>query len=176
MKPLLLGTLLGGLAAFVWSNISWELIGWHEKTLSSFQNEDELAAAIAAHTPHDGTYLLPSVPPVEAKMRRGPIMFAAVRRGEFGSFGRVIFTQLLSLMAAAGLLTWMTLQTGGLSYPRRVVFLAVAGLTASVIVDIPNWNWWGFSGLYTLVNLADFTITWLLAGLVIARVARRPLN
>jgi hypothetical protein len=32
MKSLALGTLLGGLAAFAWSSISWEVIGWHEKT------------------------------------------------------------------------------------------------------------------------------------------------
>jgi hypothetical protein len=65
----------------------------------------------------------------------------------------------------------MLLQTRGLSYGKRVLFLAVAGLAASVIVDIPNWNWWGFSGAYTLVNLVDFTLTWFFAGLVMAKVA-----
>jgi hypothetical protein len=78
-------------------------------------------------------------------------------------------------MAAAFLLTWLLLQTSGLSYRKRVMFIAIAGLAASVIVDVPNWNWWGFSGVYTAVNLIDVTITWLLAGLVIAKVAKpRP--
>ena len=80
--------------------------------------------------------------------------------------------QLLSLVAAAFLLTWLVLQTSGLSYARRVMFLAVVGLSASVIVDLPNWNWWGFSGSFTAVNVADNVITWLLAGLVIAKVAK----
>jgi hypothetical protein len=31
IRSLILGTLLGGLAAFVWSMVSWELIGWHER-------------------------------------------------------------------------------------------------------------------------------------------------
>jgi hypothetical protein len=53
-----------------------------------------------------------------------------------------------------------------------VLFLAVVGLSASVIVDLPNWNWWGFSGSFTAVNLADNVLTWLLAGLVIAKVAK----
>jgi hypothetical protein len=79
---------------------------------------------------------------------------------------------LLSLMAAAFLLTGLLLQTNGLSYARRVMFLAVSGLAASVIVDLPNWNWWGFSGAYTVVNLADSTITWMLTGLIIAKVAK----
>jgi hypothetical protein len=173
--------------AFVWSSISWELIGWHEKTMVAFHNEDEVSAVIASHAGQDGTYILPSMPPtvgltpeqkknviaaVMQKMQAGPIMVAAVRRGGFGSYSRGLIIQLLSLMAAAFLLTWLLLQTTGLSYARRVAFLAVVGLAASVIVDLPNWNWWGFSGPYTAVNLADSTLTWLFAGLVIAKVAK----
>ena len=187
MRSLFLGTVLGGLVAFAWSSISWEVLGWHEKTMVSFQNDDEVSAVIASHAAKDGTYILPGEPSTRSmtseqkkiadavviqKMQKGPIMVAAVRRGGFGSFSRALIIQLLSLMAAAFLLTWLLLQTSGLSYGRRVAFLAVAGLTASVIVDLPNWNWWGFSGSYTAVNLADSTITWLLAGLVIAKVAK----
>jgi hypothetical protein len=105
-------------------------------------------------------------------MQKGPIVFAAVRTGGFGSYTRGLIIQLLSLMAAAALLTWLVLQTSGLSYARRVVFLAVVGLASSVIVDLPNWNWWGFSGAYTIVNLVDFTLMWLFAGFVIAKVAK----
>jgi lipoprotein signal peptidase len=187
MKALVLGTILGGLVAFVWSSVSWEVIGWHEKTMVKFQNEDEVSAVIASHAPVDGTYLLPAGPSTDGmtpdqkkatqaatmeKMQKGPIVFATVRRGGFGSFSRGLIIQLLSLMAAAFLLTWLLLQTSGLSYARSVAFLAIVGLSASVIVDLPNWNWWGFSGAYTAVNLADSTITWLLAGLVIAKVAK----
>ena len=190
-KSLILGTILGGLAAFVWSSVSWELIGWHEKTMVAFQNEDEVSAVIASHAGQDGTYILPSVVPsvgmtpeqkksalaaVMQKMQTGPIMVAAVRRGGFGSYSQGLLVQLLSLMAAALLLTWLLLQTSGLSYARRVSFLAIVGLAASVIVDLPNWNWWGFSGAFTAVNLADSTLTWLVAGLVIAKVAKPATN
>ncbi len=187
MKSLLLGTLLGGLVAFAWSSLSWEVIGWHEKTMTSFQNEDEVSSVITSHTLKSGTYILPVGPPTTGmtpqqktaaqaalmeKMQKGPIMVAAVRRGGFGSFAQVMIVQLLSLLTAAFLLTWLLLQTTGLSYARRVAFLAIASMAASVITDLPNWNWWGFSGAYTAVNFADTTITWLLAGLVIAKVAR----
>ena len=106
------------------------------------------------------------------KMQKGPLMFAAIRKEGFGSFPKTLTTQLLCQMLAALLLTWLLLQTSGLSYARRVTFLAVAGLAASVIADLPNWNWWAFSGAYTAVNLIDYTLTWLLAGLVIAKVAK----
>jgi hypothetical protein len=186
-KSLILGTIFGGLMAFVWSSVSWELIGWHEKTMLGFQNEDEVSAVISSHAAQDGTYMLPNMPATAGmtpeqkknamaaliqKMQSGPIMVAAVRRGGFGSYSRGLIVQLLSLMAAAFLLTWLLLQSSGLSYARRVAFLAIVGLAASVIVDLPNWNWWGFSGAYTAVNLADSTLTWLVAGLVIAKVAK----
>ncbi len=92
-KSLLLGTILGGLAAFLSSSISWELLGWHEKALLTFQNEDDVAAVLASHTTQSGTYLLPGGPSLKgmtpeqkkaalavlmAKMQKGPIMFAAV--------------------------------------------------------------------------------------------------
>ena len=187
LKPLVLGTLLGGLVAFVWSTVSWEVLGWHEKTMVKFQNDEEVSAVIASHAPVDGTYLLPGAPSTEGmtaeqkknvqavlmeKMQKGPIMVAAVRRGGFGSFAKGLIIQVLSLLAAAFLLTWLLLQTSGLSYGRKVLYLGVVGLAASVMVDLPNWNWWGFSGGYTAVNLADNTITWLVAGVAIAKVAK----
>jgi hypothetical protein len=187
IRSLVLGTILGGLVAFLWSSVSWEVIGWHEKTMLTFQNEDDVSAVVASHMKQSGTYLLPAGPPQEGlspdqkkaaqsvlmeKMQKGPVMFAAIRQGGFGSFTRGLIVQILIQMASALLLTWLLLQTSGLSYARRVLFLAVAGLAASVIADLPNWNWWGFSGAYTVVNLIDYTITWFLAGLVIAKVAK----
>jgi len=187
LKSLVLGAVLGGLTAFLWSFISWDLLPWHEKQLHSFQNEDEVLAIIASHAPRSGNYLLPTGPSEEGltadqkkaaqeirmqKMQKGPLMFAAIRKEGFGSFPKTLITQVLYQMLAALLLTWMLLQTTGLSYARRVAFLAVAGLAASVIADLPNWNWWAFSGAYTAVNLIDYTLTWLLAGLVIAKVAK----
>ncbi len=187
VRSLLLGTILGGLAAFAWSTVSWEVLGWHERVMVNFQDEAEVSAVIASHAPADGTYLLPSEPATEGmspeqkksseaalieKMTKGPIVVAAVRRGGFPSFSRAIIIQVFSLLAAAFLLTWLVLQTSGLSYARRVAFLAIAGLAGGVIVDLPNWNWWGFSGAYTAVDIADAMITWMLAGLVIAAVAK----
>jgi hypothetical protein len=187
LKSLVLGAVLGGIAAFAWSFISWDLLPWHETQLHSFQNEDEVLAIISSHVPQSGNYLLPTGPPEEGltgdqkkaaeeirmqKMQKGPLMFAAIRKEGFGSFPKALITQLLYQMLAALLLTWMLLQTSGLSYARRVTFLAVAGLAASVIADLPNWNWWGYSGAYVAVNLVDYTVTWLLAGLVIAKVVQ----
>jgi hypothetical protein len=186
LKSIVLGAILGGLTAFIWSFISWSFLPWHLKQYRSFQNEDEVTAVISSHAPGSGIYLLPMGPSQEGmnveqkkaameirteKMQKGPVVFAAVQRSGFGSFPSVLLTQLLYQMLAALLLTWLLLQTSGLSYARRVAFLATAGLAAGVIADLPYWNWYGFPAAYTSVNLIDDTLTWLLAGLVIAKIA-----
>jgi hypothetical protein len=111
------------------------------------------------------------------KMKQGPIVFAAVRREPWGSFGAGMAKQLGGQIIAAFLLTWLLLETrSGLSYWRRVQFLATVGLAASIICDWPNWVWWSFSGGYTMVATIDAAVTWLLAGLVIAAVAKPGLS
>ena len=67
-------------------------------------------------------------------------MFAAVRRGGIGSLPRLFIVQIAILFAMAFLLTWLLLQTSGLTYGRGVLFLAAAGFAASAIVDLPNWT------------------------------------
>jgi hypothetical protein len=190
IRSLVLGTILGGLTAFIWSSISWSLLTWHEKPLHTFQNENEVSAVIASHTTESGNYILPGGSSQEGmtseqkktaqtvlteKMQKGPVMFAAIRRAGFGSYAQGLICQLLIQMAGALLLTWLVLQARGLSYGKRVAFLAVVGLSAGVIADLPNWNWWGFSTTYTVASVTDYMLTWLLAGLVIAKVTKpRP--
>src|SRR6267143_1570921 len=65
MKSLLLGTILGGLAAFTWSTISWTVLPWHQKPMLHFQNEDEVSAVVASHAPQSGIYILPAGPSQE---------------------------------------------------------------------------------------------------------------
>jgi hypothetical protein len=153
----------------------------------SFRDEDEVATVIASHAMKDGTYLLPFTPQTKnlnqeeqkqmqaalaEKFAKGPVVVAAVRRGGFGSFGRALLIQFLIMLASAFLATWLLLQARVMGYARRVLFVAMVGLAAGIMVELPNWNWWGFSGLYTAVNVIDLTVMWALAGLVIASFAR----
>jgi hypothetical protein len=40
-------------------------------------------------------------------MQKGPVMFAAIRRGGFGAYSQGLIGQLLIQMASALLLTWL---------------------------------------------------------------------
>ena len=60
MKSLILGTLLGGVWAFIWSSVSWEVLPWHEQGIYSFQNDEEVSAVIASHSTKSGTTSFPA--------------------------------------------------------------------------------------------------------------------
>jgi hypothetical protein len=186
-KSLLLGAILGGIVAFLWSFVSWSMLPWHESGIASFQDEDAFGRAVLEHTTGSGLYGYPGNPPTVGmtkeqkkaaetatfeKMKKGPMVFAAIRRDGYNSYVQGICIQLGIQILAAFLLTWLVLKTGASTYWGRVIFLTVAGLAAAVISDLPNWNWWGFSGSYTAVMVIDTALTWFIAGLVIARVTR----
>jgi len=91
VRSLVLGTILGGLVAFLWSNVSWELLHWHESSLMAFQDEDAVARIVLDHTTKSGLYIYPGAQPQSgltaeqkkaaeaeamAKMQKGPVVFA----------------------------------------------------------------------------------------------------
>jgi len=166
---LIKGAVLGGLATFVWIAISWMALPFHESTLQKFTNEDALLPAVTAGAPRGGMYLLPSA---EEKMTQGPAVLAATRVGPMGSMGVYMRRGLLIQMVAAGIGTWLLLQMKPAAYGARVAFLAAVGLVVGVAGHLPEWNWWHFSASYVLLEMTDLVVSWVLAGLIIARVSK----
>ena len=185
-KPLLKGAIFGGIVLFVWGFISHAVLPWHEATWNRFADEDAVAQVLTENAPRSGIYLYPMGPKPEGseeqkqaaeaemweKMRKGPFAFVAYTDHGTTSMVRPFVVQLLTQILGALLATWLLLQTSALSYAGKVTFLAVVALTAGVLCHVPNWNWWGFATGYTVVNLVDLVIGWVLAGLVIAKVAK----
>lgn len=176
------------MVAFIWGWISWAALPWHDATFHSFKDGDAATAAIKANAPNTGVYLLPSLPPdsatVTAEQRQaaheewskryaeGPSGILASKLGGMSSMGPTLVGGLILNVLAAALLTWLLLAGGPRAYLLKVVFVGVAALFAAVVSHLMSWNWWGVGIDYTSVMAADTLVTWLLAGLVIARVAR----
>jgi len=187
-KQLALGSILGAIVLFVWSAIAWMLIPWPGEPLRSFTTEEAVAQAITANAPRSGNYLLPNMPKrtpgmtdqqyaaatkaMEEKMARGPIVFAAVRLEPFGSMAKPLVINFLTQFIVALLATFLLLQTCGLSYQGRVVFVAAIGVIIFVGGHVDEWNWWSFSNAYMLMQFGALVIGWFLASLVIAKFVR----
>ncbi len=93
-KSLWKGALFGGLALFVWSTISWMVLPWHNATLNTFTNEDEVARVLKANASGRGIYVYPgehhtpgltpeqrkrAEEAVMDKMKTGPFIFVSSR-------------------------------------------------------------------------------------------------
>jgi hypothetical protein len=187
----ILGVILASAVFFAWSAISWMALPWQRGVFKTFANEDAMVEILAAQAPGSGIFGLPGEPryPPEAtkaqrdaidraafdRIQRGPVVFAVVSRGSFGSFPRLLAIAFLGNVAVSLVFAWMLAQTTGLSYGQRVVFLFLASVAAGLACRVPDWNWHKFPVNHTVVNIASLAVGWLLAGLVLARfVQGRP--
>lgn len=185
-RPLIFGAALGGIVVFIWSFVSWTILPWHTADLLRFTNEGEVAAVLAGNMHGDGLYTLPAMPPnystmsaeqkkaadaqMDADMKRGPVVYGLVRSGYGVNIGKMMGAAIFFDVLAALLVTMLVLKIGG-TYAGRVSFIVTIALAVSLIAFVPNWVWFGYPSRWVLTMMADTLVAWLLAGLVIAKVA-----
>ena len=183
-----LAAILGALVLFVWSALAWMVIPWPGEPLRGFTNEDAVVQTIKANVPRSGNYLLPievkrtsgmtdeqyrtAVQNAENRMIQGPMIFASVRLEPMGSMARYMVIGFITDVIAVLLACILLLQTNAASYPARVGFVAGLGILIFVGGHLDEWNWWGFSNAYMLMQFGVIVIGWILAGLVISVFVR----
>ncbi len=187
-KSLIKCGVVGGIVVFIWGMISWMVLPWHTMTMNKFTHEELVAHVIEQNAPKSGIYVFPYMHTgsssekeskkemTEAKemMKTGPLVFASVKLGGMhGGLVRHIIGSLVIQIVGALLISWLLFQTKGLKYFKQVWFVASVGLVVGILGHLPAWNWMGFAWNYTLVCVLDLLIGWFLAGLVIAKLAKR---
>lgn len=187
IRSLVLGAVLGGLVAFVWSAVSWMLLPWHDASMKAFADEAVVAQVLLEQTPSGGMFMLPGLPAgyermsdaekqavgaaIAQKKSDGPYFYGVVWRRVHEDMGRQMGVGLLFDILAALLVTMLLMKTGGMSWGGRVMFVVTAALAVCMIAVAPNWIWWHYPANFVLVTMADLLIGWTLAGMVIAKVA-----
>lgn len=190
-KKLGKGALIGGFTVFVWSMLSWMVFPWHIQTLYQFTDESAVAKVLRENTHQSGIYILPNtshysnhtptkeIRKAEEILKKGPFVFASVRLDGMKKMGITpLIISLCSYILAAAVISWMLLQTSGLRFLERALFVTMIGVLVAVLGILPAWNWWYFSTTYTLVTCLDSIIGWALAGLFLAKTlyAKQDLN
>ena len=184
-KSLWKGTFFGGLALFVWSTISWMVLPWHNATLNTFTNEDEVARVLKANTSGRGIYVYPgehhtpgltpeqqkrAEEAVMDKMKTGPFIFVSFDDRGMSSMTKPMVTRLLLQILGALVLTLIVVRCRESGFWERVVIVVLVVLAAGILCFLPLWNWFGFATNYTLVAVIDLLMAGFLGGLVIAKV------
>ncbi len=166
-------SLVAGLAVFIWVNISWMQLPWHGQTIHSFKDDQLVQLALLQNIDSNvpGVYALPAMHKCGGV--EGPSALVALTpKGQKFSPVKLV-NELLLDIAVAFLITWLLLQTNLSGYVERLKFVLVAGLAIALAAYLPNLNWWGFGLDYITVGILDSLISSLIAGLVIAKMAKK---
>ena len=179
MKKIIIPSLLAAVVIFVWSSISWMVIGWHMIDIFNLPDESVVQQMDATIT-EPGIYIYPGYPTDESeagmeawtnKHLAGPLMFMVYEPNGSDPMPAGMFIKgfLLNFITAffASVLLFMTLAQNP-SFWRRVTFVVMLAVFAGFMFPFSEWNWWSYPLGYTLVNVADGILTWFFAGMVLA--------
>jgi hypothetical protein len=166
--------LLATVAMYCFGFLYWGLSGAPYKTWKQAPDDVAAGQALLQHFPESGLYHVPSINHPEKEreelFRRGPVGFVKIRRPgrELHDVSIMINGFLLSLAASA--LLWLVLKKSALTtYGSRLVFVALLGVTASVMIDGGDVVWWQTPILWKLAQGVYNVGAWIMAGLVLAR-------
>jgi hypothetical protein len=72
-------------------------------------------------------------------------------------------------LAGAFFISLLILMIPGTTYAKRLWLIIAVAFVAGILVGLPEWGWWGFSGGYTVSVFVDLVAGWGLAGLAMAK-------
>ncbi len=177
ITKILVAGILGGIAMFVWSSIAHMVLPIGEAGIKQISSEEPVLNAIKENIKEDGFYFFPAMTEGmnnEAwleKYRTGPsgIMIVHPNGEEPMTAGMLIVEFLSDIIAVLIAVFLLSKTTGNLErFWKKVWFITFIGFIPFLIVDVSYWNWYGFSGSYTIAQLVDQVVGFFAAGLVIA--------
>lgn len=165
-KLLVLGTLAGAITLFGWETISNAALPWHMATMKSFPDSNAAVQAIKAQAPDNGMY-------VDVRGVVAVVSFTPDMVDKTGLMGPMLAKQAgLDLLVAFVFLMAM-LRLPRVTSSQYAIAFAVAAFAISLSTFVSNWNWWGYPGAWTAVQVIDRTIGFALMGLVLGGLLNR---
>jgi hypothetical protein len=183
MTRILTGGVVAGIVLFFWGFVAHMLLPLGELGLKSLPTDDGMAAAITKDVREPGLYFLPgrdmsnpqSPADMEAhmaKVAKGPYGFMVLYpNGRDPSLGKRLPIEFGTNVACAILAAILVSQLRP-GFLVRVACVTLVGLLASLMTLVPYWNWYGYPTDFTLAQIAEHTVGWLLAGIVLAAIVR----
>lgn len=189
-KKIVLAGLAGGVLVFMVSGILHSSTKLAEVGIRAIPNEDLVMSAMRTSMPEAGFYFFPApnLAPMSkeqkeaeqarylAKFKEGPTGILIYKPGgEDISYGRLLGIQFLIGLAGAFIVAWILGATAGsTNYGTRVLIVTLIGLFAEIYIVLPYWNWYGFPMNYTIGHLFGGGVSWIVAGLAMAAIVKRP--
>jgi hypothetical protein len=191
-KRILLGGVVGSIVIFLVSSVWHMVAGLGEIGVQNVPNEEAVLAVMRSSIQAPGFYFFPGLETSPGmtkeqkqaaekkwneKYRVGPTGILIYRPGgEDFKFGKLLTVQFGIGALAAFVVAWLLgLAAGGLpSFGARAMVVVLIAVFATVVTDLPYWNWYGFPCNYTLAHMAGAVVCWGITGLAMAAVVKRP--
>jgi hypothetical protein len=172
--------LLGGIVFFIWGAVAHMVLPIGQMGMNVANNEDAVLATLRDNVPGEGVYMVPGIAPdkmsdkaaVKAysdKAKSSPYAFVVMQpvghdgMDMVGNLVKQFVSDTLSAMVVA-----FVLALGVFSFSKRVFVATAMGLFSWLTISVPYWNWYRFPLNFTLGNLLEEVLGWMLAGIVMA--------
>jgi hypothetical protein len=153
-----------------------------EMGLQNAPNEESLATAVKASVPKPGLYYLPGMDKSKPQSEAMDAHVKNVAKGPYGLMvlypnGRDISMAMrlpieFGTNVVCALLAAIVVSQLKPGFIVRVACVTLFGLLAAIMTAVPFWNWYGFPTDFTLAQIVEHTVGWLLAGIALAAIVR----
>lgn len=180
-----IGALIGAIAVFAWSFVSWEVLHLHDTTIGKLSLAQEQAAVAALQTslPEEGAYFLPSMQARDAdqattdawkaRHKQGPLGFIAYKKAGTDPEDPTTYAVGFAINLAGAFLICLILSMSGMhSFFTRFGAVGLIGLFAGGVSHLSQVNWMHFPLDFSVLMAADTFIGWTIGGLFMAMIVR----
>jgi hypothetical protein len=188
----LLAGVLAGIVSFFWGAASHMVLGLSESAIKTIPNEPAVLSFLNQNIKEPGFYQYPGMmqeieklpkeqqeaatKQLEETYKTMPhgVLILTPPNGTLYSFPKLLLTQ-LSIDIIGGIIAAWLLMLASASLPSfigRIIFVAAIGAFATLSIDGPYWNWYGFPKNYLISSFIDSTAGWALAGVVLAAMIK----
>jgi hypothetical protein len=172
--------LLGGIVFFAWGAIAHMALPIGQMGMREAKAEDPVIAALRDNLPGEGVYMVPGLSPEQMKDEAAVKAYSQKAKSNPNAFivyqpvgrdgmdmGAQLGIQAATDILSAMVVAWV-LSLGALGFGQRVAASAGLGLFSWLTVSAPYWNWYRFTDAFSVGNLLEQVIGWLIAGVAIA--------
>lgn len=180
MKRKIVSLIVGTLILFIWNALSWMVLPFHSNSLNSIPDNAINTELLKEHLTKDGVYHYPGFPKkdtpqalseMEKRIETGPrITLMVFKRGRTELFSMLSFLGSIAINFVTVLLLYFLIQLSRVQTSKSILlmtlFVALIIGFASVLAQM---NWYLFPLDYTLLNVLDHLIPFLLVGLLFSK-------
>ncbi len=181
MGRVLIGSVVAGIAVFLWGFIFWGMTPLPYSSLSRTVDDAAAGRALMEQLPQTGTYLVPgrhnSADVQKSLFEAGPIAMVFFNRegkpmtSVVQMVQGLLYSIVIALLVGAALYLFSRAVTG---YTERVLLVGVIGVAGAIAMPLANIIWWYFPAGWQLWNALYQAVSWLIMALILPSFVPRP--